>query len=63
MPVKVINIIEVASSDDVGLAEVLDRFGRGLDVQFSSSLCSKEFLLKISLVSPKEISHRLQLLQ
>ena len=27
--------VEVASSDDVGLVEVLDRFGRGLDVRVS----------------------------
>ena len=27
--------MEVASSDDVALVEVLDPFGRGLDVQFS----------------------------
>ena len=33
--------MEVASSDDVGLVEVLDGFGRGLDPQFSF-LCDKE---------------------
>ena len=27
--------MEVVSSDDVGLVEVLDRFGRGLDVRVS----------------------------
>ena len=33
--------MEVTSSDDVGLVEVLDGFGRGLDPQFSF-LCDKE---------------------
>ena len=40
----IIICVEVASSDDVGLVEVLDRFGRGLDAQFSSFSCSKEVL-------------------
>ena len=35
-------IVEVASSDDVGLVEVLGRFGRGLDVQISFFLRGKE---------------------
>ena len=34
--------MEVASSDDVGLIGILDRFGRGLDAQFSFFLCGKE---------------------
>ena len=35
--------MDVASSDDVGLVEVLDRFGRGLDVQFSSCVARRCF--------------------
>ena len=48
--------MEVASSDDVGLVEVLDRFGRGLDVQFSFLLCGKEVLQQRSVASREERS-------
>ena len=51
--------MEVASSDDVGFVEVLDRFGRGLDVQLSFFLLRRKDLqlehsqgkLRVSLLS------------
>ena len=48
--------MEVASSDDVGLVEVLDRLGRGLDVHFSSYVCGKEVPSQSSLASGEERS-------
>ena len=48
--------MEVVSSDDVGLVEVSDRFDRGLDVQFSFFLCSKEVPPQSSLASREERS-------
>ena len=48
--------MEVASSDDVGLVEVLDRLGRGLDVHFSSYVCGKEVPSQSSLASGEETS-------
>ena len=47
--------MEVVSSDDVGLVEVLDRFRRGLDMQFSF-LCGKEAPPQSSLASREERS-------
>ena len=38
--------MEVASSDDVAHVEVLDPFGRGLDVQFSFLYVAKRCLHK-----------------
>ena len=48
--------MNVASSDDFGLVEVLDRFGRGLDVQFSSYVASR-CLQKNTLMSREERSY------
>ena len=45
--------MEVTSSDDVGLVEVSDRFGRSLDVQVSFFLCGKEVPPQRSL-APRE---------
>ena len=39
-------IMEVASSDDVALVEVLDPLGRGLDVQFSFIYVARRCLHK-----------------
>ena len=45
---------EVASSDDVAFVEVLDPFGRSLDVQFSFLCVARRRLRKTSLASRKE---------
>ena len=42
--------LEVASSDDVALVEVLDPFGRGLDVQFPFSYVARRRLHKACLL-------------
>ena len=46
--------IEVDSSDDVAFVEVLDPFGRSLDVQFSFLCVARRRLRKTSLASRKE---------
>ena len=53
--------MEVASSsnDDVGLVLVLDRFGRGLDVQIYLFLCGKEVPPPNPLPYREERSYRL----
>ena len=47
---------EVASSDDVALVEVLDPFGRGLDVHFYFLYVARRCLHKSSLSSREEKS-------
>ena len=51
--------MEVASSDDADLVEVLDRFGRGLDVQFSflpgTGMWQGGASTKLSRISRREI--------
>ena len=46
--------IEVDSSDDVAFVEVLDRFGRGLDVQLFCFLCGKKVPPQRSLASRED---------
>ena len=49
--------MEVASSDDVALVEVLEPFGRGLDVQFSSLYVAKRCLHKaLSRLAKRDLS-------
>ena len=48
--------MEVASSDDVGLVEVFDRFGRGLDEQFYFFFRKEELPPQSPLGSREEIS-------
>ena len=48
--------MEVASSDDVALVEVLDPFDRGFDVQFSY-MCQGGASTKLSRISRREISN------
>ena len=49
--------MEVASSDDVAHVEVLDQFGRGLDVQFSLLHVARRCLHKaLSHLVKREIS-------
>ena len=49
--------LEVASSDDVALVEVLDPFCRGLDVQFSFLYVARRCLHKaLSHLEEREIS-------
>ena len=50
--------MKVASSDDVAFVEILDPFGRGLDVQFSFLCVARMCLRKTSLSSSKERSYR-----